>query len=1267
MNNVSAGVNMFALERHVPRVALDWLAETPEQRWRSVPGTMVFADIAGFTALSERLAAHGRIGAEELVETLSRVFGAMLTTAAERGGQLLKFGGDALLFLFTSDDHATQACSAAVEMRSQLRRSSDVVTSVGRLTLSISIGVHSDNFDLFLVGGSHRELVLLGPGVSEVVACEKSASGGEIVVSAATAERLPAESVRSDMARFLLRWRHPRSARPMSASRRAGDDILARRLLPKILVSHLDQHRPDPSHRVATIAFMRFSDTDRLLAEEGPERLAERLDRTLEVIQAAFEAEDVALLCVDCDDDGGKVFCSSGVPLSNEDDEGRMLRAASAIMAAELPLPLQIGIQRGHVFAAEVGVPMRAAFSAMGDTTNTAARICAKAPIGSILVHPAVLEHARVRYVAESAGSFTFKGKSQAQVLYSLGEEIGRQDPVTQERFALVGRDPERAMLRDLIEGLRPTPSGSSDVGGSVVLTGVVGVGKSRLVQEVLDEAPDIPVVSMRAEPYGLASAYRVLRDPLRSLLNIERGTPEAMAAALREAVATWAPDQEAMLPLLGDVLQIAMPSTAEVDALLSRYRPERTADVVIDVIKRRLDGPVVFVIEDAQWADDSSSHLIERLAAGSRSRPWLVVVIRRDDPGGVAIDHALQVTIEPLGRDAVYQLVAAITDGNPLRPHEMEQIVERSGGNPLFVGELCRAVRQLGSVEAVPASLQGAIAAQVDALDPFAGRVLAYASVLGRSFRRLVLTELLRREQIHVDGATLERLERFIEPDGPDRWRFRNGIVRDITYDGLGYHLRMHLHLEAGDTVEKMSADLASDADTLALHFAEAGDHERALKYALVAATRAELACANSNAAAHLERALHAARRVATTEDTAALWARLAEARDRAGLLDASIDAYRQAARLTRDQLERDHLVLRRAGVRERSGAFAVALRESSAIRNRLARLDDPAARRLSARAAAFGAVIRQRQERVDQALELAHAAAVDAEVSGDSAALARAMGVVAWVRMVRGDEDAEGPALRALQLFGEIGDLVGEAHMANNLGGYAYFAGDWAATLDWYARSEDACSRMGNVTDAALASANTAEVLVNQGRIEEAEARLRAAARALRSSGHLWGATFAEMHLGRVYAARGDHATAEALLRGCIEDSAAMGSAASAYEAALYLGDFLTSVGRAEEAIAVIERTATAAGPDGAMFEPTHALVLATALQSLGRIGEAAATVTAGVDLARQRRLNYELARLLLLSSVVDTVAGADAVNAREEATLLLRRLGVRDLSSE
>ena len=171
------------LDRLVPRLVLDWVTDEPERRWRIVEGTMVFADISGFTALSERLATRGRIGTEELVETLSRVFSGMLGITANRGGQLLKFGGDALLLLFTGPDHAQQAASAAVEMRQDLRRSAQIPTSVGKLKLAISIGVHSGAFHLFLVGEPYRQLVVVGPDTTDTMNAETAAEAGQIVVT----------------------------------------------------------------------------------------------------------------------------------------------------------------------------------------------------------------------------------------------------------------------------------------------------------------------------------------------------------------------------------------------------------------------------------------------------------------------------------------------------------------------------------------------------------------------------------------------------------------------------------------------------------------------------------------------------------------------------------------------------------------------------------------------------------------------------------------------------------------------------------------------------------------------------------------------------------------------------------------------------------------------------------------------------------------------------------------------------------------------------
>ena len=113
----------LGLSRYVPRLSAEWHLHTDEP-WRQIDGTLCYVDISGFTALSEKLARRGRIGAEELTEVLDHVFAKMLGIAYDRGGNLLKFGGDALLLVFRGDDHPLQACSAAVEMQAALREAS---------------------------------------------------------------------------------------------------------------------------------------------------------------------------------------------------------------------------------------------------------------------------------------------------------------------------------------------------------------------------------------------------------------------------------------------------------------------------------------------------------------------------------------------------------------------------------------------------------------------------------------------------------------------------------------------------------------------------------------------------------------------------------------------------------------------------------------------------------------------------------------------------------------------------------------------------------------------------------------------------------------------------------------------------------------------------------------------------------------------------------------------------------------------------------------
>src|SRR4051795_10376159 len=138
----------------VPRLTLEWLRSSPDQRWLEMDATVAFVDISGFTAMSEQLASRGRIGAEEVTEVMNATFAALLEVAYAEGGGLLKFGGDALLLLYEGDDHAARAAKAAFEMRRTLRAIGRPRTSAGSVTLKMHAGLHSGCFQFFLVGGS---------------------------------------------------------------------------------------------------------------------------------------------------------------------------------------------------------------------------------------------------------------------------------------------------------------------------------------------------------------------------------------------------------------------------------------------------------------------------------------------------------------------------------------------------------------------------------------------------------------------------------------------------------------------------------------------------------------------------------------------------------------------------------------------------------------------------------------------------------------------------------------------------------------------------------------------------------------------------------------------------------------------------------------------------------------------------------------------------------------------------------------------------------
>ena len=308
---------------YTPRVVREWLAAdpSPDLLHRRLEGSMLFSDVSGFTKMSERLARFGKVGAESVTEIIQTCFAALLDEAYSYGGTLLQFGGDALLLFFQGDGHEQRAAASALGIRRVLREMRGFETEAGRIDLNVTIGVDTGGFDFFLVGESHRQLVVAGPVASHLVDLEGSAAKGRILIGDATAAALSSRNVGPMRGPGrLLRGSIDAPRQPGVEFLRVGRDMsdtvavgLRRALETAQVVSE---------HRTATIAFIHFTGLDDVIAEHGPGEAARRLHALVCGVQRSIDDRGICFQSADVGENGGKFYLSVGAPLQHRPRRG---------------------------------------------------------------------------------------------------------------------------------------------------------------------------------------------------------------------------------------------------------------------------------------------------------------------------------------------------------------------------------------------------------------------------------------------------------------------------------------------------------------------------------------------------------------------------------------------------------------------------------------------------------------------------------------------------------------------------------------------------------------------------------------------------------------------------------------------------------------------------------------------------------------------------------------------------------------------------------
>lgn len=1196
---------------------------------RTCDASLVLADVSGFTPLTERYAKRGRIGSEALTDLVNSLFGPTLDSALGAGGDLLSFGGDALLVMFEGDGHRERAAAAAVEMQTEF----NAQARRARVNVSMSVGVASGDVHLHIVGARGRALIAHGPAVERCIALESTAAPGEVLAEDGPVSRSAAAA-------------GSRGSASQRRTRRPRADLVHRRATPPGRLALLDPYiaaaveaGATPEHRRSVVAFLRY-DIDASAPADEVDALLRPMFAEVERACAEF---DVTVLNSDVDRGGGKFTLAAGVPFTTGDDTDRMLGAACAIVdGCDPALAVRIGVSEGPVFAGPVGSPTRVAYTIMGDDVNLAARVAARASPRTVLATQSVLDRSSTPFAVDHIDPFTVKGKTDPVLAARVGAAEDRQPNRTSSgalsdspgSSPLYGRDAVIEQLQVLL-----TTTGH----GAVQLIGAAGLGKSRVVSRLLSES-GVDYAVIEAGRYLSATPYGAIAPAILHLLGVtERSSARRV---LTELVETRCPSLSAWLPFIGVPLGLELPGSPATDGVAAEFRRRQMHRVFGEFLGHCIDPPVLLVVEDAHWLDEASADLLDSILPSKLESGWAVLATRRDDPTGWRPSFpSTTIELGPLDTDAATAFANEVCSDRPLTNLVVRRLVDRSDGNPLFLSQLVAAVADGADVDELPDRVEVLIEARMDRLTAEARSVLRGAAVLGQSFELWLIESM-----VHGAAQHLSLLGEFLESDD-DVYRFRHALYRDTAYVALSARVRKEMHTLAAEAIELRHAPDTHDVtELLAEHWDSAGEPELAWPHLRLAARHAATDHAPFEASRFLERAVQGASRIASipSHEIVEVYEELGHTYELLGRFEEAEGSFRRARKRSTAPTTIARLLGGEARVARATRDLSTAIR-----RYRKALKVVPADDHLGRSELLVGlSSVLERQGRHREKFPLLEAAVDEATRSGDVAAIAHAHLLLGNLHGDLGRPGAVDHFDTALNLYTSIGHLWGVASSRNNLGVECYYEGRWNHALDHYGDAADGYRRLGDETNVAMTLNNIGEIHSDQGRWEDAAIEFEEARRMWKASAFGLGVGLTCSNLGRLAARKRDFTTATAefaVARTEFESISAHGRIleldARVADAALRSGDPAAALRLARQTLRSEE------------LQPTVRCELlrtcAVALDALGRTTEADLELSRARIIASASGADYEM--------VVCEVAARDMGRSYSDPGPGLARLGI------
>ncbi len=839
----------------------------------------------------------------------------------------------------------------------------------------------------------------------------------------------------------------PPAARPKPAAVSPGPSAPAaytpRHLADKILRS---RSALEGERRQVTVLFADIAGFTAMAEKLDPEEVHRIVNRCFELITAEVHRFEGTVNQYT----GDGVMALFGAPIAHEDSPRRAVHAALAVQRAlrdydrELwsqggrHLQMRIGLHTGPVVVGKIGDDLRMDYTAVGDTTNLAARLQQSARPGSVLVSEAT--HAAIAGFFETldVGSLAVKGRAPVhafEVLRARGRRARLDAAVERGLTPLVGRTRELEVLHERFEQVK------RGHGQIVSLAGDAGIGKSRLLLEfrrAVTEGARATWLEGQCVSFGRSIPFLPLVDQLRLNFRVEEldGEPEIIAKV--EHGMRRMGELEAHIPYIRYLLSVDPGDRAVLDMEPSARRQKCFEALRALSLRGARLRPLVLVFEDLHWSDAGTEEYLAAMTDAVVSVPLMLILTYRvgyTPPVPARSFHTL-VTLHALSEADSVAMAGQLLGAAELPPALRAALLGKAEGVPLFIEEVTKTLLDLGILRRegdgyrivegagslnVPDTIQGIIMARLDRLGEDGKRTVQLASVIGRQF----LGRLLQRvagltERLTELLAELKELEIIYELAlAPEpAYVFKHALIQDVAYQSLLKERRRELHRAVGLAIEEIYADrLADHAEELAHHFQNGGDWEKAFTYLVRSGDRAKAAYALPSALDFYARALEAGAQVSPPLPPA----RIVEVHHHRG------DALRVLARYADSiaEFERMREVAREAGDRVREGEAVVEM--------------------------AYSQFLTFRNEGIEECRRSAQEALAIGRETGDQHLLARSLSYLGLAAQADGDP-AEGDRLfeesLAIARANGYGDTV--ATNLTWLGAHANWRGEFTQAIE-------------------------------------------------------------------------------------------------------------------------------------------------------------------------------------------------------------------------